>query len=109
MDGTYDTAPSQFSQLYVIRSAVSDTYVTYVYTFLPSKQQSVYEELLSALLDSCLLRNLRPNPTRVMVDFEMAIHNAIKSVLGNFFYHLTQSTRRRVQSEGLQAAYLSDE
>ena len=28
MDGTYDTAPSQFSQLYVIRSAVSDPYVT---------------------------------------------------------------------------------
>ena len=28
MEGTYDTAPSQFSQLYVIRSAVSDPYVT---------------------------------------------------------------------------------
>jgi hypothetical protein len=115
MDGTYDTAPSQFSQLYVIRSAVGDSYVTCVYAFLPSKQQNVYEELLSAILDSCLLRNLRPNPTRVVVDFEMAIHNAIKSVLGDSieiqgcFYHLTQSTWRRIQSEGLQAAYLSDE
>ena len=45
----------------------------------------------------------------------IAIHNAVKLVISTnihiqgCFYHLTQSTWRRVQAEGLQASYKDDE
>ena len=77
--------------------------------------RSVYEEFLTAVLDVCLGRNLRPNPTTVVADFEIGIHNAVRSVLGQdihiqgCFYHLTQSTWRRLQADGLQAAYREDD
>lgn len=115
MDGTYDTCPKQFNQLYVIRVPVGENFITAAYGLLPSKTQTVYEELFSSVLDACLLKNLRPNPTRIVVDFEIAVHNALKTVLGvgieiqGCFYHLTQSTWRKIQSEGLQAEYLANE
>ena len=73
--------------------------------------------MLTALLDVCLQQNIRPKPERVMADFEKAIQNAARSTLnhdGNLhvqgcFYHLTQSTWRRVQSEGLQNDYHNSE
>jgi len=45
---------------------------------------------------------------QIVVDYEMAIHNAIKSVISpdisiqGCFYHLTQATWRRIQADGLQ-------
>ncbi len=44
------------------------------------------------------------------MDIELAIHNAVKTMLGDVdikgcFYHLTQSTWRRVQAEGLATEY----
>ena len=117
MDGTHSTCPKQFKQLFVIRAPLGDTCVSVVYALLPSKEQEVYEVMLTALLDVCLQQNIRPKPERVMADFEKAIQNAAQSTLnhdGNLhvqgcFYHLTQSTWRRVQSEGLQNDYHNSE
>lgn len=110
MDGTFGTAPPQFQQLFVIHVPLGDTAVSAVYAFLPSKTQAVYEECFSGLLDACLRKNIRPNPSTMIVDFEVSKHNAIRSMFGNVevkgcFYHLTQSTWRKVQSEGLAAMY----
>ncbi|XP_060552384.1 uncharacterized protein LOC132713725 [Ruditapes philippinarum] len=63
MDGTHSTAPSQFQQLFVIRVPLGESCVSVVYALLPSKQQLVYEEMLTALLDACLQRGIRPNPS----------------------------------------------
>ena len=111
MDGTHSTALSQFAQLFCIRVPLGDTCVSAAYALLPAKSQEIYEECLTAVLDACLRKDIRPSPTRIIVDYEMAIHNAARSVLSaniniqGCFYHLTQSTWRRVQAEGLQAAY----
>lgn len=110
MDGTFGTSPPQFEQLFVIRVHVGEIPVSAVYALLPSKCQSVYEECLNGLLDACLLRDIRPTPSTVIMDFELAIHNAVKTMLGDVdikgcFYHLTQSTWRRVQAEGLATEY----
>lgn len=110
MDGTFGTSPPQFEQLFVIRVKVGDVALSAVYALLPSKSQSVYEECLSGLLDACLLRDIRPTPAVIIMDFELAIHNAVKTMLGDVdikgcFYHLTQSTWRKVQAEGLSTEY----
>lgn len=86
-----------------------------MYAPLPSKLQSTYEECLTAILDPCLHSDLRPNPNTVEIEYEVAIHNPVRSVVSpnihiqGCFYHLTQSTWRHVQSEGLQALYTDDE
>ena len=81
MDGTHSTAPAQFPQLFCIRVPLGETCVSAAYALLPSKRQEVYEECLTALLDACTQKNIRPNPTRVVADYEVAIHNAVRSVL----------------------------
>ncbi|XP_052801333.1 uncharacterized protein LOC128232033 [Mya arenaria] len=114
MDGTHSTAPQQFKQVFTVRVLLGETSATAAYALLPSKTQEVYEECLTAILDACLRRNIRPNPTKVVTDYEMAIHNAVHAVLSNTieiqgcFYHLTQSTWRYLQGEGLQATYRED-
>lgn len=115
MDGTHSTSPAQFQQLFCVRVPLGNSHVSAVYAPLPSKLQSTYEECLTAILDSCLHSDLRPNPNTVEIDYEVAIHNPVRSVVSpnihiqGCFYHLTQSTWRHVQSEGLQALYTDDE
>jgi len=115
VEGTHSTAPKQFTQMFVVRVPLGNTHVSAVYGLLPSKTHSVYEEFLTAVLDVCLGRNLRPDPTTVVADFEIGIHNAVRSVLRQDIhiqgcvYHLTQSTWRRLQAGGLQAVYREDD
>lgn len=115
MDGTHSTCPTQFQQLFSVRVPLGNSHVSAVYALLPSKLQSTYEECLTSILDTCLQNNQRPNPSTVVIDYEVAIHNAVRSVVSpniriqGCFYHLTQSTWRRVQAEGLQSRYADDE
>lgn len=111
MDGTFSTSPVQFAQIFTIRVELGQTSATAAYALLPSKETEVYEECLTAILDACLQRNIRPNPARIVCDYEIGIHNAVKSAIDRninvqgCFYHLTQSTWRHIQSEGLQGTY----
>jgi len=115
MDGTFGVAPRQFNQLFVIRTMKDDVAVTCVYAFLPTKDQSSYEEMLTAVLNKCQELGLVPDPLTISCDFEAAIHNSIRTMFGysvniqGCFYHLTQSTWRRVQQEGLTVPYKEDE
>ena len=83
--------------------------MTAVYALLPSRLESAYEEYLTAILDACLQRKLRPGPSTVVT-----IHNAVRSTISQnnhiqgCFYHRTQNTWRRVQA-GLQAQYKEDD
>ena len=82
---------------------------------LPPKQNSVYEELLRAVLDRCSEYMLYPDPLTVLVDFELSVINAVRSELGphvniqGCFYHLTQSTWRHIQNLGLVNPYKDSE
>ena len=111
MYGTFSVAPSIFTQLYVIRAPIGTSAVSCVYALLSGKQQSMYEELLQAVLTKCEEYDLYPDPTTVITDFEKAALQAVTSVLGDHvstqgcFYHLTQSTWRKVQELGLTNLY----
>lgn len=114
MDGTFSTAPALFQQLYVIRAALGETSIACVYAFMSSKSQGLYEELFRAI-------NVRSNalgfdlyPRIITIDFELAVSNAISAIYGSdvkkaaCFYHLTQSTWRKVQEFGLVTLYKTD-
>ena len=104
LDGNFSMAPPVFGQgqLYVIRAPLGNTYVTCVYALMAGKSQAEYEELLRSVIDACRRAGCEPDPAVVMTDFETAVMRATADVLGTdvqrkgCFYHLTQSTWRKV-------------
>ena len=76
-------APLLFDQVLTVRVALGETSGTVAYALLPSKEQASYEECLIAALDACLARDIRPTPSKVVCDFEVAIHNAVRQVMAN--------------------------
>lgn len=111
MDGTFATAPKLFKQLYVLRVPLGESAVSCVYAFLPGKSQAVYEELFQAIVDRCENLGFDLDPNTIVCDFELAVIKAAKSIFGDHigvqgcFFHLTQSTWRKIQELGLSQMY----
>lgn len=83
----------------------------FVYALLPNKAQTSYTTILDVVLTKCrALRLPNPHPDTVISDFEQGIINSVSAVFPDAIirlclFHLGQSVYRKVQSEGLQAAY----
>ena len=79
------------------------------------KTQITYENLLHILIEECAKRNLHPDPKFCHMDFEKPAINAVKNTFGQnivirgSFYHLTQSTHRKIQKLGFESLYRRDE
>ena len=84
--------------------------MTTVACMCTGKSQALYERMLQAVLDACDGINISADPRSVTTDFELAAMNAVRSKLGTSvavrgcFFHLCQSTYRKVQSLGLTRA-----
>lgn len=111
MDGNFKLAPPQFQQLYVIRIIYGGVHVTAAYILLQDKKRSTYEEVFRILLEECRDRNIFPDPQHFYVDFKISVFLAIREIFGEdakiqgCFYHLCQSTYRKVQELGLTEEY----
>ena len=108
-------APLLFQQLYmyVVRVPLGETANSVAYALLTNKTQQTYEELLEVLVDGCRERNWDADPKTIFLDF--ATIQTIRSVIGIHvriqccFYHLTQSTWRKIQELGLSNLYRDSE
>lgn len=85
-----------------------------LYALLPDKTQTTYNNLFSVIHKLADDRNLRFNPRRMTVDFEMAMINSIEVMLpeteiSTCLFHFTQSIFRNLTNHGLRDAYLNDE
>ena len=115
MDGTFSSAPRLFKQLFIIRAPIGDSAITCVYSFLSSKTQEAYEELFHAITLKSEELGFNLDPTRVISDYEQASIRAIQTTFGDHvesqgcFYHLTQSTWRKIQQLGLTQRYRDEE
>ena len=112
IDGNFSMAPILFAQVYVILARVSGVILPVVFALLQRKTQTSYEHLFRILSESCTDLRLPPlGPDRVILDFEAVSINAITAVLGagiriqGCFFHLCQSTYRKVQRLGLMHMY----
>ncbi|XP_064462717.1 uncharacterized protein LOC135373447 [Ornithodoros turicata] len=83
MDGTFDFAPKNFTQLYVILVPLGEAAVPVVYALMEKKTQACYEELLRAVTSKCTSLGVTPDPEIVVTDFEKASMNAVKEVIGS--------------------------
>lgn len=91
-DGTFKCVPRLFLQLYSIHALYHNVLVPVLYALMPNKQEATYKTILQKVKD------LHPpvNPSRVVVDFELAAINALKSVfpaaeVSGCFFHLSQN------------------
>ncbi|XP_034935332.1 uncharacterized protein [Chelonus insularis] len=108
-DGTFQTVPRIFYQLYTIHANVNDAVVPLVYVLVTGKFKSVYVEILKQLQ----ILEPRLDPKTIIVDFEIAFIHAVKEVFPNVlvkgcFFHYTQAIWRKIQAYHLQNNYAKD-
>ena len=71
----------------------------------------MYDEVLHAVVNQCEGMRRSVDPTTVIGDFEQAAMSSMAAVLGQYvvvrgcFFHLCQSTWRRIQEFGLSSTY----
>lgn len=110
MDGTFLLSPPLFSQIFVVLSRKDGGGVYPVlFCLLPNKTAETYTKLLM------MIRNLWPqlNPESISVDFELAIHQAIRTVfpevtINGCLFHLVKNLRKHLAAVQLLARYNSD-
>ncbi len=113
-DGTFDTVPHLFMQLYTLHGFIGRKSVPLVYALLPSKREHDYDALLDTIDQECLQRQINWAPQQFLLDFEQAPMNAYTNHFRNAttikgcFFHLSQAVWRRIQAAGLQEDYMQD-
>lgn len=102
MDGTFETVPHQFAQLYVVfgsGGACSERVFPGAYMLLPDKTADTYKHAFTILKN-----NIQHSPTTIYIDFEAAVIKAAKEVFSeqlsvsccrfhrkkNLFFHVGQ-------------------
>ena len=116
IDGNFAMSPKNFLQVYFIRVPVGDVNVVTAIALFRRKNFETYREFFEKLVRKCenTFGHI-PCPRICMIDFELAASNALQSVFGQgisvkgCFYHLTQSTWRKVQQLGLVNQYKEQE
>ena len=77
-------APNLFAQLYVIIAGFGESALPAVLVLLQRKTQATYKCMLMALQEKVAERLvIYLNPDKIILDFEIAVINAIGAVLGN--------------------------
>ena len=84
MDGNFAMAPNHFAQLYVIIAGFGESALPAVFVLLQRKTQATYEHMMAVLQEKVAERlEMYLNPNKIILDFEIAVINAIGAVLGN--------------------------
>lgn len=108
-DGTFDTAPNLFCQLYTIHGIKDFESIPLLYGLLPSKEFDIYEIFFTQVRE--LVDDYAP--PIFSLDYERAAINAINSVfdeseIRGCFFHFQQCYWRQIQSCGLHKQYTND-
>ena len=103
-DGTFDSVPSLFTQLYTIHALHGTASFPIAFALMEEKTTRAYEILFGVLKSNGVAVDT------FMSDFERSARNAIRNVYGDVclkgcWFHYTQSIMRRVKKVGLQKEY----
>ena len=111
-DGTFNSCPSLFYQMYTIHANVHNKIVPLVYALLPDKKQSTYVQLFTILKEKAAQNNINLSPTTMVTDFEGAAQNAVTAVfncqLKGCMFHFRQAVWKGAKKSGLQVCLLKE-
>ncbi|CAG8467796.1 16919_t:CDS:2, partial [Dentiscutata heterogama] len=118
MDGTFQTVPTIFYQLYTIYAPVesADNFKIFplVNSLMTNKTAEQYKLLFEILINFAEENGIELAPTRIITDFESAVINMSRYMFPGVinkscFFHLSQNGWRRIQKYGLAGQYGCDE
>lgn len=115
VDGTFTYCPKFFTQMFTIHGFENGHYIPLIFCLLPNKRKSTYIMALRAIKEQCFDKfKVSLEPKKVVCDFEIAIHVAIKAIWPNAGiigcrFHLCQAWYRKIQHLGLSSHYNSKE
>jgi hypothetical protein len=105
-DGTFDTRPPNFGQVYFINAQMKDKRPIPVgFALLPNKDTRTYRKLWDIIISHV---KFEPGlPERIVTDFELAAANTLKEIfpqahISGCLFHLKQALRRNIREKGLQ-------
>ena len=111
-NGTFKTAPHMFTQLFTVHGLYLKHLFPLVYALTTHKDKETYD--LEEIKSLTTQNGYTFRPETMMSDFELASMNAARAhVVGirinGCLFHLSQSTWRHVEENGLATAYTNDE
>ena len=81
VDGNHAVAHIRFCQLYVLRCPLGNTVGLTLYVLPQRKSQETYDNLLHAIVDTCPELYQDPDPTTIVIDFDIVMVRAVSSLL----------------------------
>lgn len=110
VDGTFSYCTRYFKQLFTIHGYKDGHYLPLVFCLLNDKYSKTYENCFKHVVDQCRKNGLLFKPSKITIDFEKAIHNAVNCTWPNVEivgcrFHLSQSWFRKIQELGLVKEY----
>ena len=95
-DGTFDSVPTMFKQLYTIHAEVDGSAFPIVFVLMEERSTNAYERIFNALKAKGLMIRT------FMSDFETASRSAVRNVFGDATvkgccFHYTQANMRRLK------------
>lgn len=111
MDGTFSYCTKYFLQLFTIHGLKNGHYIPLVFCILRDKRSETYAKLFAMLTSQIFERySLRFQPIEVFIDFETAIHVAVRNTwpatkVNGCRFHLHQAWYRKIQSLGLSSEF----
>lgn len=78
--GTFEFCVKFFLQMFTLRGIRNGNYVPLLFCLLPNKEQATYDLWLQLIVNKCAEHNCVFFPARFFVDFEKAIHAAIRII-----------------------------
>lgn len=117
VDGTFQTCPVLFTQIFSVHGLVGSSdcrrILPLAYGFLPQKTEECYVKFFNSLKEYALEYYIELNLVQILSDFELAIINAVKTVFpatlqSTCLFHLGQSIWRKIQQVGLSQKYGTD-
>jgi len=112
MDGTFNSAPTMFQQIFTIHCQIQNKVLPCVYVLATNKLKSTYKRIFRILKDNAVPGH-ELQPESVLTDFESGLLPAIQEEFPmaqrhGCYFHFNQCLFRKIQNLGLQPIYTSD-
>ena len=110
MDGTFDTAPLFFVQIFTIHVFVGEKLIPLIYCLMARKSREAYKKLFRVLKDKAIENQVHLEPQFITIDFESGLIPAINSEFPSVeihgcYFHFCQAIHRKIRHVGLALSY----
>ncbi|CAF4087926.1 unnamed protein product, partial [Adineta steineri] len=114
MDGTFDSTPDNFKQVYLIHAQKFGQGLPVAFCLLPNKRGPTYTELFERLKDEAILMGKQFNPKRIITDYEPCLLPIVgqefpAAIHSGCMFHFNQAIHRKITELGLARDYLNND